>query len=654
LPWTVAIGSGLAGLAEAAVLLLGGGVGARSVPGRLEYLAATALIYGILGLVWGGLAAPALWILRRVRPLAGERVQSCLRCAVIGAATLGIAATHLNISYFPAFLSRTSLLGNSALLLSYAAICCACGLRLSRAAARPPEPAWMSARRFGLTAGGLALAVLGACLAWPAPAAAAGAAEHPNILLLSLDTVRADHLGAYGYHRPTSPHLDRVAAEGAVFLNAYAPEPWTLPSHMTLMTSRYPLAHQVRSWNSRLNPSVTTLAQALHRAGYETAAFVDTSANGWLGASFGFDSGFDLYEHEPHLLGNYGRLAAAQCLFNSGALPPNRASFTTRAAIQWLRTRGPEPFFLFLHYYDVHSDIGRLPYEAPEGYRDLFTGDYHGSFSGCDREGRCASEFLLQATGRLASGEPVESVLRREDLAYIVDLYDAQIVYLDHYVGELLQYLESAGLKDSTIIAIVSDHGEEFLEHGRLAHHQLYEEVLHIPFLVRWPRSVPAGARVPQSMGLVDVAPTLLDLAGLEMPATFQGQPRVDWIKGSSSLDHPAAVYATLSQGCPPFRMTGAVVRVGPNKLVLRATDLGPDSSWEPRLELYNLADDPLEQHDLSRLDAGLARSLETNLQGWMRDLENLASLSPARQLDSGMVLGEEAMRQLRCLGYVQ
>ncbi len=342
---------------------------------------------------------------------------------------------------------------------------------------------------------GIVLAALLAILLGVSPERATWP-ERPNVILVSIDTLRPSHLGAYGYDRPTSPELDRFAQRAVRFTRAYTPYPWTLTAHVTMLTSLTPTAHGVDQ-HRRLSPEAPVLAEELREAGYRTVAMVDQVP--WLSPVFGFSRGFDLYRTFPE-------------------------TADRRHVYMWplLDDLRDAPFFLFLHYYDVHSDFQELPYEADAGDRELLAGDYEGDFSGCLPDAGCATALLEELSER---GTPPDSEITR----YIMGLYDAGIRTLDRELGDLFRYLDESGMSENTVVLITADHGEAFFEHGVGLHHGLWEESVTVPLLVRTPDTDEARV-VDEIVGLRDIAPTVLDLCNLPAPR-MQGtsfRPLVD------------------------------------------------------------------------------------------------------------------------------
>jgi arylsulfatase A-like enzyme len=302
-------------------------------------------------------------------------------------------------------------------------------------------------------------------------------------VLISIDTLRPDHLGCYGYERPTSPAIDALAARGVLFEDVSAPSPWTLPSHASLLTGLYPRRHGLESHDFQLPAAVQTLAQILAPHGFATAAMVNSHN---LSEKFGLERGFGHFIYVEEDVAD---------------VKPSRVE---EEAVGWL-ARGPKtPFFLFLHFYDVHSDYR----SAPE-YEQLFQRPYAGPADGS------TDQLMAHRAGKLE--------LAPADADRLRDLYDAGIRQMDDGIGRILAALRATGQLERTVVALTSDHGEEFLEHGGVLHGRThYEEVMRVPLIAAGP-GLPEGVRVPEAVSLVDVQPTLLTLLGVPVPPGLDG-----------------------------------------------------------------------------------------------------------------------------------
>ncbi len=415
--------------------------------------------------------------------------------------------------------------------------------------------------------------------------------ERPNLVLVSLDTLRPDHLSCYGYELETSPELDRFAASAVRFDRAYSPQAWTLTAHMTMLTSLQPFVHGVTHGKS-LSPAARTLAGELAGAGYRTLAVVDDCM--WLAEHWGFARGFDLYYR-------VGRPAA----------------FKVDQILSLLDINGPQPFFLFAHFFDAHSDVDRLQYDAGEEDLATFASWYEGDFDGCDEEGRCASRFL-KATNRLNLDVPEET--RR----YITSLYDAGIRSLDRELGRLLRGLEERGLLETSAVLITADHGEELWDHGQVLHGQGYDECLRVPFLLRTPGTDGGVSRA--TVSLSDVMPTLLDLAGLDL-AGLQGRSLAPVLAG-----------ATLPDVAVPTSTTDRVTGLRDGDTAILFTESG--------IQRFDTRADPRQAHDL-----GTGADEQRALRDLEAGMDSLRSLLGPRA--DGRRLSASEREALEDLGYL-
>ncbi len=401
--------------------------------------------------------------------------------------------------------------------------------------------------------------------------------EKPDVLLVVVDTLRADHLGAYGYGRPTSPHLDALARRGTLFEKAWSAAPWTLPSVMSIITSRYPSSHRVENDGLKLAASIPTLAETMRGAGYATGAFV---SHVYVGRQFGFDRGFDTFE-------DFGVSAP-------GYRPETRmeptADRVTTAASEWVRAQGNRPFFLMVHYFDPH-----WPYDPPEAYRSMFPSAYAGPLdAGYDAISRFKDPLV-----------EMPADYRR----FLIDRYDGEIRFTDDQIGALIEAVEAAGRGSRTWVIVTGDHGEEFKDHGSIGHgRQLYEEVIRVPLIIAGP---PGGERpgaparpVATPVSGIDLFPTVLDLAGIaKAPAGLSG----------TSLASLARTAAAAREGAPsPDRpLVNETARLGACRKAVRIGDLKLiDFMDEDRSAFFDLAADPEERQDLSAQRAGDRRRL--------------------------------------------
>jgi len=347
----------------------------------------------------------------------------------------------------------------------------------------------------------LAALVAGAGLSAPWPALAADA--KPNILFVMIDTLRADHVGCYGYPKPTTPNLDRLAASGVRFEQMVAASSWTTPSVMSMFTSLPPSLHGVTGSDRALVDDATTLATELGRAGYQTVGF---TSNPCTHSKFGYGRGFDLYDDFTVMLSSDLNLFE-DFDHEKGILSTATSPTVNRLALDWLeQKRDPNrPFLLYLLYFDPHAD-----YAPPSPYDRMFDPDYEGT-----EDGRGMYE-------RSASGRPPPP---ERDRAHVRALYDGDIRFTDDHLGVVLERMGKLGLIENTLIVVVSDHGEEFWEHGGTLHgHTLYEELVHVVCVLSWPGRLKPGTVFSQQVSHVDLMPSILDAAGLPIPKQCRGE----------------------------------------------------------------------------------------------------------------------------------
>ncbi|MBK8232298.1 MAG: sulfatase [Candidatus Eisenbacteria bacterium] len=391
----------------------------------------------------------------------------------------------------------------------------------------------------------------------------------PNILLISIDSLRRDHLGCYGYARPTSPRLDQLSREGTRFQTVVAPTTWTLPSHVTPLTALPPELHGVIVPTAQISSSTVSLAQVLQASGYETAAFVSAP---FLDAGYGFSRGFDLYDDYTAVAGNKPQAHRA---VNS---PKLQRAFA-RWFEGWIERASPRPFFAFVHMWDPHLD-----YDPPPPFDTLFSPD----------EARAES---LSARTAVAVAPGV--------LARDIALYDGEIRYTDLHVGMMIDLLESHGQLDRTLIVVTSDHGDEFYEHGQTGHRKnLYDETLLVPLLLRYPPAVPSGHLVEQQVRLMDVAPTILGLARVTTPPTFGTAAPTPFPAMDLSMHFVDSLGASRSS--PP-----AFADLNGEQAVVR-TSLTKTHAWLHPLrdvEHYDLFADPEERRNLWEVDSAVGTS---------------------------------------------
>lgn len=418
-----------------------------------------------------------------------------------------------------------------------------------------------------------------------------------TVVLVSIDTLRTDHLGCYGYPRPTSPNLDAFASGALVFEDVTSPSPWTLPAHASLLTGVYPSRHGMKGPDVYLPPAIPTLAETLARHGFMTAAVVNSHR---LSEHYGLDRGFRkfLYVRE-----------------NAGQREPGTA--ITEKAVRWLQNHADKRLFLFVHYYDVHSDYASRP-----EFERLFRGSYRGPADGTTRQLQAFRE------GRVR--------FNAQDAAHLVDLYDAGIRQLDEELKRLLGAIERQA-SGRALVFVLSDHGEEFLERGGVLHGRTqFQELVRVPLIVRGP-GLPAGRRIKTPVSLLDVFPTLLRLVGVTPPPGLDGEDLTPLWSGASRPGlQDRVLFGEADQGNAEVDITRAVRR-GRHKLhydrLTRAS------------RLFDLEVDPWERDDVAARETEVVARLSERLARFL--------LIPAPVVRPVPLSPEEAER-LRSLGYAQ
>ncbi len=433
------------------------------------------------------------------------------------------------------------------------------------------------------------------------------AAEGYNVVLISIDSLRADHLGAYGYGRDTSPAIDDLASSGVLFRNSISTSSWTLPAHMSLLTGRSLLGHGVVSDDRSLPRSVGTIAEAFQAGGYRTHAIVSAP---YVHSRYGFAKGFDDYDDRTIYFET-----------NEDSYRSVTGPRLVDAANSFLASAGDRPFFLFLHFWDVHYDYAPGP-----PYETMFDPDYDGTVDG--------NNFYFDPK--------IHAGMDPRDLEHLVALYDGEIRLVDDQIARLRAELGRLGLADRTVVAVVADHGDEFFEHGNKGHHRtLYEEVLRTPFVLNVPGRRPSRAEVVDEASLVDVGPTLLGLVGMDSPDGVEGNDFSGLYSGAP-LPRPGAVRAELYRtGTRNVQVASIEAR---RKII---------HHFQRRsLETYDLSTDPGERRGLAPRGPE-AEPLVAGLKDWLDLRWHRFDKRVRTEGVEPVILDEKALEQLRSLGYL-
>ena len=443
--------------------------------------------------------------------------------------------------------------------------------------------------------------------------------DAPSVILISIDTLRADRLGCYGSPAPTSPTVDRFREGAVLFKWAIAQAPSTLPSHATMLTSLLPEHHGAFfARRAPLPASIPTLATVLKAVGYRTAAF---TGGGQIAPEFGLDRGFEIYG------------------VNQGGADFQAA---VEAGLEWLARDRQRPSFLFLHTYEVHH-----PYEPDLDLLAIFDNGY---------EGQLPPWVSKEDLERINRGE---IAIDRSDLDHIIAAYDAEIRSVDEAFAVLLAGLEELGLAEDTLVIFTSDHGEELGEHGVVGWHShtLYDELLRVPLVIRFPGGRHAGTTVGAQVRLLDLAPTVLGEIGLEVPAGFEG---VDLTRVLTGLATPLPAVSQLDlpfgenqislrtarwKLYPRAAFAGDPFADGPPPLAVRARNFV--ERWRRPFALFDLVADPGETGDAVGAHEDVSDALR----------QTLGSLKTARRgppVVPTVIVDATTEERLRVLGYVE
>jgi arylsulfatase A-like enzyme len=440
--------------------------------------------------------------------------------------------------------------------------------------------------------------ILAAGCGKPGSSARQAGAEPPrNVIIVVVDALRADHLGCYGYARNTTPEIDRIARSALVFANAYSAATYTFPSTASMFTSTLPVVHRI-DWNEkrqerivRLSDEYLLLTELFHDAGYRTGLL---TFPGWVNPTANYMQGVDVRVESER----------------------NDRDLLARAE-EFISANANGPFFLYLHFIDMHD------YFDPQ---HLFAG-LAAIGGGLSAELLALRDLTIRESYMALAGD-LSGRLPERDLAYLISVYDERLRETDRVIGALARHLEAEGLRDSTLLVITSDHGEQFQEHGRLVHggDAFFNEVLHTPLIIANPRWSPAK-RASTPISSIDLGPTLLELVGLDVPEVFQGEALAE------RLDEDRSVFATDGR-------TWKAISRGFSYIV---------SPSKQREELYRLTDDPGETINRIADEPDAAARMRERVTEMVR----ACNAHPYRSLEVDEVnLPDEQRERLRALGY--
>ncbi len=403
-----------------------------------------------------------------------------------------------------------------------------------------------------------------------------------KIVFIAIDTLRADHLSCYGYQRPTSPNIDKLAQEGVLFSNAFAPGIPTTPAYTVMYTGLHPMTtgiitHAAPDKDQYLNPKIPVLPEILRGKGYTTAA-VDNLYN----IKNYFTRGYDYYMNPRYL-----QLITADTI--------------NEMAIPWIKQNKNKDFFLFLHYWDPHS-----PYLPPQRYRNLYyPGDPY------DPDNHSMDPVKKQLVYPFYKVWHYDLLKNPTDINYLSAQYDSEINYVDEKIAEILYTLEEIGIVEDTLIILTSDHGENMTEHELyFGHTGVYETIIHIPLILRWPGKFPQGKKIKTMVQHTDYAPTILDILKVSSGKQMEGKSLLPLIEDKTQQGYQE-IYTSECH----WRAVRAV-RTKEWKLI-KAVDKGKIYEMPDR-ELYNLKTDPGETCNLAQEEREVADELDFKMQKWL------------------------------------
>ena len=491
--------------------------------------------------------------------------------------------------------------------------------------------------------------------------------DKPNILLITMDTTRADHLSCYGYERLTTPHVDRLSREAVLYKNAYSTDSWTLPSHASIFTGKYPSKHgahfnpdflsidpnlykterekslhmeeDIPGSIFKLSEENLTLTEILSEKGYRTAGII---GGNFCSSIFGLSQGFDFYNETFFNVSKdvkFFLIYQALSFFFSfedffaqyGYIQKRIASQLNDAAFKWLEKNHDQPFFLFINYFDAHR-----PYIPPPAYNGYF-GETDKSILMQDNP-RGDISYITAETNLVVSVVKGSHQLIPEEKECVVSRYDGEIRYLDHCLGLLLEKLKALRVYDNTLIIITADHGEAFGEHEQMYHGvTLYEEVLHVPLMIKYPSTSPRKGVVEKRVSLVDLLPTVLSFLNYPIPPEIDGEIL-------ENSDHPiiAENYSSLWNYMvwgKRFHRDLRAIYQGKEKYIWSSNSLN---------ELYDLKRDSREEENIVGKFPHKAEIMQRTLDQW------LASFEPPKTEGEKVKINKSTEEALRALGYVK
>jgi arylsulfatase A-like enzyme len=457
--------------------------------------------------------------------------------------------------------------------------------------------------------------------------------QRPNIILIVIDAARADHFSCYGYRRKTTPFIDQIAGEGVLYKNAISPAGWTLPAHASMFTGAYPSRHGAHSESLFLPDGLPTLAEVLDKNGYTTCAIC---RNEWItdatGMTRGFKEFYDLrYSKLETIIKRLPELIKLKCLDTGGYL-------TNKAAIDWIKKcDSKSPFFLFIHAPGPH-----FPYLIPAPYNSMFLPEGI-SYRQAKKVNQDAKKFYAGVVK-----------MDEDDFKISKSLYDGALAYQDRMIWEIYEFLKKKNILDNTIIIITSDHGESLGDHNHLGHNYiLYETLIKVPFIVRYPKIFKPGLVVDRQIQTFDIFPTILkildiddrDLKGIQgrpIPPVNDGG-KIHKFTFAERFKDPIG----LKESFPDIDLSHLKKFEDDRKTAIRTDRYKLIYSQNGKSELYDLVNDPDEEDNVIEKETKIAKDLQEEIEKWRR------SFKQAKISGLQMRFDEDVKKRLKALGYL-
>lgn len=430
-----------------------------------------------------------------------------------------------------------------------------------------------------------------------------------NIIVIGIDTCRKSHMSCYGYNHPTTPFIDELVRDSILFTNAMSQSPWTLPAFASFFTSTYPSVHGARGKAEdgkffSIRDGIPSGVEIMAKLGILTKAFINAP---FLASVFGFSKGFFEFDYAH---GNNARI--------------RRANETIKQAMHWIQENRRKQFFLFIHFFDPH-----LNYDPPRPPLKRLARQRSFTY-----QGHLKAPFSL-----LSEIREKKISLSLDDWQFIKLLYDAEIAFVDENCGRLFYFLQEKRLYEKTLIVVLSDHGEEFLDHDGFEHgHSQYDELLNIPLIIKMPSNFKAGKTISNQVNLIDVMPTLLEMLSAPRPKSFEGKSFLNLIT-EDKVEEKRPAFSEETHWGEELKS----VRTDGFKFIA-------NSNFE-RQELYDLSADPQEKRNLVEIERERAMSLKEMLLSWIR--QNSITIEQMKK-EGHTDLDKKFIDNLRSLGYLK